>query len=32
MLYFIEIFDLFLLGTVMLITSLSLYELFFDSD
>jgi len=32
MLYFIEIFDLFLLGTVMLIMALSLYELFFDSD
>jgi uncharacterized membrane protein YqhA len=31
-LYFIEIFDLFLLGTVMLIMALSLYELFFDSD
>jgi hypothetical protein len=29
MLYFIEIFDLFLLGTVMLIMALSLYELFF---
>jgi uncharacterized membrane protein YqhA len=28
-LYFIEIFDLFLLGTVMLIMALSLYELFF---
>src|SRR5262249_11885212 len=27
-----EIFDLFLLGTVMLIMALSLYELFFDSD
>ena len=32
MLYFIEVFDLFLLGTVMLIMALSLYELFFDSD
>lgn len=32
MLYFIEIFDLFLLGTVMLIMALSLHELFFDSD
>jgi uncharacterized membrane protein YqhA len=32
MLYFIEIFDLFLLGTVMLIMAISLYELFFDSD
>lgn len=32
MLYFIEIFDLFLLGTVMLILALSLYELFIDSD
>ena len=32
MLYFIEIFDLFLLGTVMLIMSLSLYELFIDAD
>jgi uncharacterized membrane protein YqhA len=32
MLYFIEIFDLFLLGTVMLIMGLSLYELFMDSD
>jgi uncharacterized membrane protein YqhA len=31
MLYFIEIFVLFLLGTVMLIMALSLYELF-DSD
>lgn len=32
MLYFIEIFDLFLLGTVMLIMSLGLYELFIDAD
>jgi uncharacterized membrane protein YqhA len=32
MLYFIEVFDLFLLGTVMLIMALSLYELFIDSD
>lgn len=32
MLYFIEVFDLFLLGTVMLILGLSLYELFIDSD
>ncbi len=32
MLYFIEIFDLFLLGTVMLIMGLSLYELFMDCD
>jgi uncharacterized membrane protein YqhA len=32
MLYFIEIFDLFLLGTVMLIMALSLYELFIDAD
>jgi uncharacterized membrane protein YqhA len=32
MLYLIEVFDLFLLGTVMLIMALSLYELFFDSD
>jgi uncharacterized membrane protein YqhA len=32
MLYFIEVFDLFLLGTVMLIMGLSLYELFMDSD
>lgn len=32
MLYFIEIFDLFLLGTVMLIMALSLYELFIDND
>jgi uncharacterized membrane protein YqhA len=32
MLYFIEIFDLFLLGTVMLIMALSLYELFVDAD
>jgi uncharacterized membrane protein YqhA len=32
MLYFIEIFDLFLLGTVMLIMGLSLYELFIDSE
>ena len=31
-LHFIEGFDLFLLGTVMLIMALSLYELFFDSD
>ena len=32
MLYFIEVFDLFMLGTVMLIMAISLYELFFDSD
>ncbi|WP_035853496.1 YqhA family protein [Deefgea rivuli] len=32
MLDFIEIFDLFLLGTVMLILALGLYELFIDSD
>jgi uncharacterized membrane protein YqhA len=32
MLYFIEVFDLFLLGTVMLIMGLSLHELFMDSD
>ena len=32
MLYFIEVFDLFLLGTVMLIMGLSLSELFMDSD
>lgn len=32
MLYFIEIFDLFLLGTVMLILALGLYELFIDAD
>lgn len=32
MLYFIEIFDLFLLGTVMLIMALSLYELFIGTD
>jgi len=32
MLYFIEIFDLFLLGTVMLVMALSLYELFIDSN
>jgi uncharacterized membrane protein YqhA len=32
MLYFIEVFDLFLLGTVMLIMAISLYELFIDSD
>jgi len=32
MLYFIEIFDLFLLGTVMLVMALSLYELFIDAD
>ena len=32
MLYFIEIFDLFLLGTVMLIMAMSLYELFIDAD
>jgi uncharacterized membrane protein YqhA len=32
MLYFIEIFDLFLLGTVMLILALGLYELFIDSS
>ena len=31
MLYFIEIFDLFLLGTVMLILALGLYELFIDA-
>ena len=30
--YFIEVFDLFLLGTVMLIMGLSLHELFMDSD
>jgi len=29
---FIEIFDLFLLGTVLLIMGLSLYELFIDTD
>lgn len=32
MFYFIEIFDLFLLGTVMLIMAMSLYELFIDSE
>jgi uncharacterized membrane protein YqhA len=32
MLYFIEVFDLFLLGTVLLIMGLSLYELFIDTD
>lgn len=32
MLYFIEAFDLFLLGTVMLIMALSLYELFIDTN
>jgi uncharacterized membrane protein YqhA len=32
MLFFIEVFDLFLLGTVMLIMALSLYELFIDAD
>lgn len=32
MLYFIEIFDLFLLGTVMLVMALSLYELFIDAN
>ncbi|MCV2360068.1 YqhA family protein [Paucibacter sp. TC2R-5] len=32
MLYFIEIFDLFLLGTVMLILALGLYELFINPD
>lgn len=32
MLYFIEIFDQFLLGTVMLILALGLYELFIDAD
>ena len=32
MLYFIEVFDLFLLGTVRLIMGLSLRELFMDSD
>jgi len=32
MLYFIEIFDLFLLGTVMLVMALSLYELFIDPE
>jgi uncharacterized membrane protein YqhA len=32
MLYFIEIFDLFLLGTVMLILALGLYELFIDAE
>jgi uncharacterized membrane protein YqhA len=32
MVYFIEVFDLFLLGTVMLIMALSLYELFIDTD
>lgn len=31
MLYFIEIFDLFLLGTVMLILAIGLYELFIDA-
>jgi len=29
---FIEVFDLFLLGTVLLIMALSLYEFFIDSD
>lgn len=32
MLYFIEVFDLFLLGTVLLILALGLYELFIDPD
>ncbi|MCV2353341.1 YqhA family protein [Paucibacter sp. B2R-40] len=32
MLYFIEIFDLFLLGTVMLILALGLYELFINPE
>ena len=32
MLYFIEVFDLFLLGTVMLILAFGLYELFIDAD
>jgi len=32
MLYFIKVFDLFLLGTVMLILAFSLYELFIDPD
>lgn len=32
MLYFIEVFDLFLLGTVMLILSYGLYELFIDPE
>ncbi len=32
MYYFIELFDLFLLGTVMLIMALSLYTLFIDAD
>jgi uncharacterized membrane protein YqhA len=32
MLYFIEIFDLFVLGTVVLIMGISLYEIFLDSD
>lgn len=32
MLYFIEIFDLFLLGTAMLILALGLYELFINPD
>lgn len=32
MLYFIEVFDLFLLGTVLLILALGLYELFIDAD
>jgi uncharacterized membrane protein YqhA len=32
MFYFIELFDLFLLGTVMLIMTLSLYQLFIDAD
>ncbi len=32
MLYFIQIFDLFLLGTVMLILALGLYELFIDAS
>ena len=32
MYYFIELFDLFLLGTIMLIMAFSLYELFIDPD
>lgn len=32
MYYFIELFDLFLLGTVMLIMAISLYALFIDAD
>lgn len=32
MFYFIELFDLFLLGIAMLIMALSLYELFIDAD